>query len=134
MNEVIKTLNNLRRLRSMAKELSIEQLENIIEKFQLVIEEKKAEELEIKRLEEERKNRLEKYRELLKEDGITADELAQILAGKNNTAKAKRAPLSAKYKYINENGEQKTWTGQGRMPKAIQLQLNAGKSLSDFAI
>ena len=40
----------------------------------------------------------------------------------------------AKYKYVDENGQEKTWTGQGRTPLTIQKALNEGKSLNDFAI
>ncbi|WP_234919388.1 H-NS family nucleoid-associated regulatory protein, partial [Aeromonas veronii] len=47
--------------------------------------------------------------------------------------KAKRAPRPAKYRY-QDNGVEKTWTGQGRMPSAIASAVAAGKSLEDFAI
>ncbi|END4451164.1 H-NS histone family protein, partial [Escherichia coli] len=38
------------------------------------------------------------------------------------------------YKYTDVNGETKTWTGQGRTPKALAEQLEAGKTLDDFLI
>lgn len=47
--------------------------------------------------------------------------------------KSKRAPRPAKYKY-QEDGQEKIWTGQGRMPKAIAEQIAQGKSLEQFAI
>ncbi|RVS43282.1 DNA-binding protein, partial [Citrobacter freundii] len=40
----------------------------------------------------------------------------------------------AKYKYTDENGNEQTWTGQGRTPKAITAAIEAGKTLEDFAI
>ncbi|MFW9621557.1 MAG: H-NS family nucleoid-associated regulatory protein, partial [Macromonas sp.] len=40
------------------------------------------------------------------------------------TTKSKRAPRPAKYKY-QEDGQEKTWTGQGRMPKAIEKEAAA---------
>uniref|UniRef100_UPI003D19472B H-NS family nucleoid-associated regulatory protein n=1 Tax=Aeromonas bestiarum TaxID=105751 RepID=UPI003D19472B len=49
------------------------------------------------------------------------------------SGKMKRAPRPAKYKY-QEDGQEKTWTGQGRMPKAIAEQVEQGKSLDDFLI
>ncbi|MDI5638182.1 H-NS histone family protein, partial [Salmonella enterica subsp. enterica serovar Kentucky] len=33
-----------------------------------------------------------------------------------------------------ENGNELTWTGQGRTPKAIAAAIEAGKTLEDFAI
>uniref|UniRef100_UPI003977E581 H-NS family nucleoid-associated regulatory protein n=1 Tax=Salmonella TaxID=590 RepID=UPI003977E581 len=38
------------------------------------------------------------------------------------------------YSFTDENGETKTWTGQGRTPKALAEQIAAGKSLDDFLI
>ncbi|HDL8031932.1 TPA: H-NS histone family protein, partial [Yersinia enterocolitica] len=41
----------------------------------------------------------------------------------------------AKYKYIDENGETKTWTGQGRTPAVIKKAIEEqGKSLDDFLL
>lgn len=40
----------------------------------------------------------------------------------------------AKYKYIDADGSEKTWTGQGRTPRAISAALEAGKMLEDFEI
>ncbi|WP_313685399.1 H-NS family nucleoid-associated regulatory protein, partial [Pantoea sp.] len=40
----------------------------------------------------------------------------------------------AKYSYTDENGEEKSWTGQGRTPAAIKKALDAGKSLDSFLI
>ncbi|MCL0267393.1 H-NS histone family protein, partial [Klebsiella pneumoniae] len=40
----------------------------------------------------------------------------------------------AKYAYVDDAGEQKTWTGQGRTPAPIKAQLDAGKTLEDFLI
>ncbi|TDQ57343.1 DNA-binding protein H-NS [Mesocricetibacter intestinalis] len=135
MTELLKTLTNIRSLRVIARELTLEQLESVLNKVQIVVEEKRAEEQENKRLAEERQSRIEKYKELLKQDGITAAELAEILGGDTPVrTRKKRAPFPPKYKYVDENGQEKTWTGQGRTPKAIQAQLDAGKPLSSFAI
>ena len=46
----------------------------------------------------------------------------------------KRKPREAKYRFIDQNGEEKTWTGQGRTPKPIASALAEGKSLDDFLI
>ncbi len=49
--------------------------------------------------------------------------------------KAKRAARPAKYSYIDENGEEKTWTGQGRTPAVIKKAMDEqGKQLDDFLI
>ena len=134
MSEVLKTLSNIRSLRVIAREVSLEQLESLLEKVTIVVEEKRE---AVKAQEAEAAKRLEglnKYRELLAQDGISAEELALLLGSSSESKKREpRAPRPAKYKYV-DNGVEKTWTGQGRTPSAIQKALDAGKSLKDFEI
>ena len=132
MSDVLKVLTNIRSLRVLARNESLELLESILEKLQLVISEKREELLKIQQEEKERQERIAKYKDLLKQEGITVDELAEILGAE--VPRKKREARPAKYKYVDENGVTKTWTGQGRTPKAIQTKLDKGKSLSDFEI
>ena len=132
MTDVLKVLTNIRSLRVIARDLALEQLESILEKIQLVVAEKIEELLKAQQEENDRQERIAKYKELLKQEGITTDELAEILG--SNVVRKKRESRPAKYQYVDENGVTKTWTGQGRTPKAIQVQLDKGKSLSSFEI
>ena len=132
MAEVLKVLTNIRSLRVLARNESLELLESILEKLQLVISEKREELLKIQQEEKEHQERIAKYKDLLKQEGITVDELAEILGAE--VPRKKREARPAKYQYVDENGVTKTWTGQGRTPKAIQTKLDKGQSLSDFEI
>jgi len=136
MNEFTRVLRNLRTLRNFTRELTIPQLESAVEKLQEIIKEKHETAEQHQREVQERKDRIKKYKELLKQDGITAADLAEILgdAKQPKKVKQKRPSRPAKYQYKDENGQVKTWTGQGRTPKAIQVQLDAGKSLDSFKI
>lgn len=134
MSELAKGLTNLRSLRAAVRELTLEQAESALEKLQTAVEEKRANEAELIKAETERKERLAKYKELMEKEGITPEELQEIFGTATTSARAKRPPRPAKYVFIDENGERKTWTGQGRTPRLIQNALNSGKSLSDFEI
>ena len=134
MSELAKGLTNLRSLRAAVRELTLEQAESALEKLQTAVEEKRANEAELIKAETERKERLAKYKELMEKEGITPEELQEIFGTAATSARAKRTPRPAKYAFIDENGERKTWTGQGRTPRPIQNALNSGKSLSDFEI
>uniref|UniRef100_UPI001F3B6EF5 H-NS family nucleoid-associated regulatory protein n=1 Tax=Klebsiella quasipneumoniae TaxID=1463165 RepID=UPI001F3B6EF5 len=49
--------------------------------------------------------------------------------------KTKRAARPAKYSYVDENSETKTWTGHGRTPAVIKKAMDEqGKTLDDFLI
>ena len=110
MSEALKILNNIRTLRAQARECTLETIE-------------------------ERTRKLQQYREMLIADGIDPNELLNSMAAAKTGTKAKRAARPAKYSYIDENGETKTWTGQGRTPAVIKKAMDEqGKSLDDFLI
>lgn len=135
MSDLLKVLSNIRSLRVLTRKTSLEQLESALEKLTLVIEEKREQEKLAAQSTIERQERLKKYRVLLKEDGITKEELLAIF--ENNSPKKTRKPLvppPAKYRYTASSGETKTWTGRGRTPREIQNALNMGKTLKDFEI
>ncbi|MGF1739846.1 H-NS histone family protein [Vibrio profundum] len=137
MSELTKTLLNIRSLRAFSRELTLEQLEEALEKLMLVVEERQAAEAEERAAQAEQDQKLAAIASQIAQDGIDVQALIDALSGESKTkskTKSKRAPRPAKYKYVDTSGEEKTWTGQGRTPSAIQEQLDAGKKLEDFAI
>ncbi|MCI5763859.1 H-NS family nucleoid-associated regulatory protein [Actinobacillus porcinus] len=126
-----KNLNNLRSLRAAVNELGLELAEQALEKLQQAIAEKREADAAAIAEEKARQELIAKYKEELKANGISLTDLGAETAAK---VRKPRQPLAPKYKYTDENGETKTWTGQGRTPRAIQAALNAGKSLDSFAI
>ncbi|HDO1314278.1 H-NS family histone-like protein [Aeromonas veronii] len=135
MNDFLKTLLNIRSLRAALRELSFEQLVEIREKFEEIFAEREQQENKIKAESAERLQKLAEFTEMLKQAGIDPSELVGTAAPvkSDGSAKAKRAPRPAKYKYT-EDGQEKTWTGQGRMPKAIAAAVEGGRALEDFLI
>ena len=138
MSEVLKVLSNIRSLRLATRDFSVEQLKNLLEKIETLVSEKKVELAKAQEEENARQERIAKYKELLEKEGISRQELAEILgldvSEKVSGVSKKRSARPAKYQYVDENGVTKTWTGQGRTPKAIQAQLDQGKPLSSFEI
>lgn len=138
MSEVLKVLSNIRSLRLATRDFSVEQLENLLEKIETLVSEKKVELAKAQEEENARQERIAKYKELLEKEGISRQELAEILgldvSEKVSGVSKKRSARPVKYQYVDENGVTKTWTGQGRTPKAIQAQLDQGKPLSSFEI
>lgn len=133
MSDTLKVLLNIRSLRALARELTLEQLLDAKEKFLTVVAEREMQDAQQIAEEKERLEKLEKYRSMLIKDGIDPEEL---MASLNITAKpkSKRASRPAKYKYIDEDGSEKTWTGQGRTPKVIREAIENKGKLEDFLI
>ncbi|EEZ39245.1 DNA-binding protein H-NS [Photobacterium damselae subsp. damselae CIP 102761] len=99
-----------------------------MEKLTQVVNERAQEEEQLRAENREKEEKLEMYRQLLLADGIDPEELiASMTASKSK--KSSRTPRPAKYRYTDEDGQEKTWTGQGRTPKFL-----ADKNLDDYLI
>jgi DNA-binding protein H-NS len=130
MSELLRIISHSRRLKSAVKELSTEQLEDIKDKLQAIIEERVLEEAAEKLENQERLEKIKKYREQMAADGIHPDELIDISIEKSG----RRNPRQPKYEVWNEAGERITWTGQGRMPNVFKARIDSGESLDTFLI
>ncbi|RYU48739.1 transcriptional regulator [Aliivibrio finisterrensis] len=134
MSDTIKTLLNLRSLRVLSREMTLEQLEEALEKLQSVVAERQESEAEERSQLAEKQAKLEEFRQMMLESGIAPEDLLDTMSSTTVKTKQKRAPRPAKYKFLDHAGAEKTWTGQGRTPSALQTQLDAGKALEDFLI
>lgn len=84
-----------------------------------------------------------KHQEIVKEiasmlidHSVGVNELESVLQNHTKLINVRNGASKrrAKYEYYF-NGVRKTWTGQGRVPKPIQIQIDAGtKQLNDFLI
>lgn len=131
----LKILNNIRTLRAQARECALETLEEMLEKLEVVVNERREEEAHSQAKNAERNRKLEQYREMLIADGIDPSELLQAFSETKTPGKAKRAARPAKYSYIDGNGQKRTWTGQGRTPAVMKKATEEqGKQLDDFLL
>ena len=131
-NELLTTLLNIRTLRSVSKDISLEDLELALDKLTIVVIERQEKAKQALAEDASRLAKLEEYRQLMLEDGIDINELIGTV--NNEPKKRKRAPLPPKYRFLDENGLEKTWTGQGRTPSLLKIKLDEGHSLKDFEI
>lgn len=113
MSDLLKTLTSIRALRVATKEFTLQELESILEKFQLITNERRQLIEENQRKEQERLERIAKYKALLAQDGLTLTDLVDDPTFTTKRPRKKIAPRKAKYQYTDQNGKVKTWTGQG---------------------
>lgn len=90
MSVMLQSLNNIRTLRAMAREFSIDVLEEMLEKFRVVTKERREEEEQQQRELAERREKISTWLELMKADGINPEELLG-----NSSAAAPRAGKNA---------------------------------------
>ncbi|EJE4701730.1 TPA: H-NS family nucleoid-associated regulatory protein [Vibrio parahaemolyticus] len=138
MTDMNKTLLNIRSLRAFSRELTLEQLEEALDKLTTVVLERQESEKSEREDRAEQEAKLEEIATKIAKEGIDVEALIEVLAGqpkaKAKVKASKRPPRPAKYRYTDDMGEEKTWTGQGRTPSAIQTLLDEGKSIDEFLI
>lgn len=71
----LQNLNNIRTLRALARELSMDVLEEVLEKVRIVTEEKRSEQAELERQRAEQQDKINALLELMKADGISPSDL-----------------------------------------------------------
>ena len=136
MSEFINIITHERRLNAALKELDLNELQEIQTKLNNVISKREEEALEQEKALEEKRQKIAELKRNMQEAGIDISDILEDEIGGDKLAspKRKRAPKPPKYEFKDENGEHKTWTGQGRMPKALQNALDNGRSLEEFLI
>ena len=133
MSDALTQLNNIRTLRFQTREMSLNALEGVLEKFKIILIERREEETLRLANESQRRDKLETLRQMMLDEGIAPSELMAAV-GSSGKVKRTRSPRPAKYRYTDETGESKTWSGQGRMPKRISKLIAEVGELKDFEI
>lgn len=133
MSDFLRVFLNSRSLRVATRELTLEQLNDGFDKLTAIVTERRENEEQYRLQNAERLRKIEEYKELLRSEGI---DIADLIGGEvSSTEKSKRAPRPPKYRYTDENGQEQTWTGQGRQPLPIRRAIEEqNKKLEDFLI
>lgn len=133
MSEFLNILTHGRRLKAAVKDLTVQELEEVSDKLNKVIDDRREEEAELLKIEAEKRRKIAELRKAMDDAGIDVAELVGDTVIATPRKRVKRAPKPPKYE-IHVNGERVTWTGQGRMPNALKQAVDQGKSLDSFLI
>ena len=112
MSDFLRVFLNARSLKAAVRELTLEQLNEGFAKLTEVVEERRSAEAANQAKEAARIQKIEEMKALLASEGLDIADL--IAATETEKSVSKRAQRPAKYKYMDENGVEKSWTGQGR--------------------
>lgn len=125
MSLLVELAGNKAKARAAAKELTLEQLRNLIEGFNNALvkmeEDEQARQAEI----EEKARQAADIAKMIEASGLTLEEIAALSGTRSNPTKGKT--VKPKYR-IEWNGQTIEWSGRGRTPKAFQEYFDAGNS------
>ncbi|HGF3272608.1 TPA: H-NS family nucleoid-associated regulatory protein [Salmonella enterica subsp. enterica serovar Newport] len=127
MNTIQQALSSKRTLKKFLSECDFVFLSKLHEQITVSLTERKAEHEAQERQQKEREAKRLELMELIKAEGFSPEEFASVQTAPKG---AKRKP---KYQYT-EGGITKYWSGVGRVPVAIQQELDTGKPLESFLI
>jgi len=131
MKDFLDILTHGRRLQGAVKELSLEELEQVQDKLANIVEKRKEKAREAEKAQQEKHQKLEEIKRQMEAAGLNVEDL-QALTQNEPKKTGKKRPI--KYKLIDSEGLEHTWTGIGRMPRVYKDALASGQSLTQFAI
>lgn len=132
MTDIIKTLTNIRSLRATLRDLPYDLVSDITDKVIQVRDELKIEEQKRVAQEREKQEKVKSVLELMAEDGLTVDDLQGAVTHIKPSSTGKVSKENAPYRYTDEQGKVKYWTGRGRKPQPIKTALDNGEPLEQF--
>lgn len=132
MNEFLRTLTHGRKLQGALKDLTVDELEEVVVKLRNIIETRKQKESEKMKVEKEKLDKIAEIQKQLLEAGISYEDLASNNIVPLSKRAGQKRPI--KYQITDEDGEVHNWTGIGRMPRIFVAALESGKTLEDYSI
>lgn len=134
LEEIKSAISNIRQLRAIAKDVNSEWLLEVREKLDMVIQEKKDEE-ELAQLEaREREEKIAKLKAYIANElNESPESLLGELTGQPKK-ETKTSTVKPKYRYTDEKGVTRTWTGRGKKPKFFAEKIEQGESIDQYLI
>lgn len=130
MSDFLKILTRKNSLRKQCQELSVSDLEKVISDLTIIAEDKKAEEEAVAAAEKAKADKIEEIRKSMQEAGVDINDL-MALVGEAPVAKKK---VAAKYRIVDDEGNEHEWSGRGRTPLAFQAYFEKGFTKEDCLI
>lgn len=114
----LKNLKNLRQLKAALKDASAQDIDEIIQKLKQVKEDIILAEKQRIESEKVRTDSINSMLGKLDELNLTVDDLLAARELKKEPKQKRVVP--PKYRYTDLNGQEHTWTGQGKLPTALK--------------
>jgi DNA-binding protein H-NS len=120
MSDALTQLNNIRTLRSQTREMSLDVLEDVLEKFKIILIERREEETLRLANESQRRDKLESLRQMMLDEGIDPSELMAVV-GSPGKIKRTRSPHPRSIDILTKLESQKHGQVRGECRSGSQI-------------
>nr|WP_283777721.1 H-NS family nucleoid-associated regulatory protein [Sansalvadorimonas sp. 2012CJ34-2] len=127
-------LSSKTRIRSLFKDVHLEDLERILERLQAITEEKRTSYEAEQAKNKEKEESIEQIRQMLEAKGLSLSDLG---VAEDDQPKKRRNVSKYTFEYVTKSGDTVQWYGSttGRLPKDFQAYLDeTGKKRLDCVI
>jgi len=129
MDNFLKIASNRNRLKALTKDFYLDELEKLQNNINIIIEQRKEVEAELKEKHQEKIQQIENIKTLLSERGLSVDDLINgPITITTNPAKPTKKKLKPKYRIVDLDGKSHEWTGRGKTPKVFINYFELGNS------
>ena len=133
-DEILHRLSSKTRIRSLFKDVHVEDLERIISRMNDVLEEKQEARQKEEAKRQEKLDQIESIKKLMAESGVSMDDLGGL---EIDAPKRRRNVQKYNFEYQTETGDTVQWQGAttGRLPRDFQAYLErTGKKRLECAL
>jgi DNA-binding protein H-NS len=123
MDNFLKLATNRNSLKSLTKDFHIDELERFSLNLNIIIKQRKEQELKCIEKNKEKKQKIENIKLLLVEQGLSINDL---MTDPLHQVKKVKTKLTPKYRLVNLDGTTHEWTGRGLPPKAFKQHFDRG--------
>ena len=120
MDNFLKLVTNRNSLKSLTKDFYINELEKFSLNLNIIIEQRKEQELKRKEKNKEKTKKIENIKLLLAEHGLSINDLV------TDPLQPIKTKLPPKYRLVDLDGTTHEWTGRGLPPKAFKQHFDRG--------
>ena len=126
MDNFLKIASNRNSLKALTKDFYIDELEKLVNNINIIIEQRKEAEAELKEKYKEKIRQIENIKTLLSEQGLSVDDLINNPIATINKPSKPKKKLKPKYRITDLDGETHEWTGRGKTPKVFKNYFELG--------
>lgn len=130
---VLDILRHKRRLNAYLDKFDLDELRHFQNKVNEIVDERIAEETARQEAYKKKRQVIENLLSEAENMGVSRDDLIAVANTNAGKPPETSKPVKPKYQF-NDNGESRTWSGRGIMPRALRQAVDAGQPLESFLI